>query len=772
MKKATSTILLTLLLGPIFAQVPVGAWRDHLPYSNCIKVVKIDKKIVVATENNLFSYNTSDNSFEKLSKITSLSDMGISTMEYNPEKKLLLVVYANGNIDIIKGNVINNIADIKKKVMTGSKKANHIFFLGNYAYLSYSFGIVVLDLERLEIKDTYMIGDAGSVYEVFSVVADNTTIYAATSKGIFKAELNDPFLVDYNRWHRITDIPNSTGKFDKMVMFQGKIITNYYGEADNTDALYYLENNTWKAFLPTIKTHKNELRVWGNWLTISGLNQGYIVNQNSDISKSFDNYGFDYAKPQSSLVDDEGNLWIADQRSGLVYQPVNSDKFSNMYPKGPGSNHVRDMLWQNGTLYVTGGGTDVSWNNLFNRGELFRFSNETWTNVRNENAFDYTALTPDPIDPAKIYVGSWGYGVFSYAGNDLAANYNSVNSSLQSIIPGDNYVRIGGMVSDDAKNIWITNSGVNSPLVVRKADGQWKSFQLGSYLNAPTIGNIHRDHNGKFWIILPRGYGIFVFDANGTIDNESDDRYLKFKPTCILNDGSGTIVVFNYIYCITSDNDGSVWLGTDQGVVMYSNPETVLDEGTTGIQPMISRNNGTNNVDPLLGTETVNCIAIDGANRKWFGTEKSGAYLFSSDGTKEIRHFNTDNSPIFSNSVKRIAIDGKSGEVFFGTDKGIISYRSNATLANDNFANVYVFPNPVREDYHGDITITGLIADCSVKITDISGNLVFETKSLGGQAVWDGKTGGDRRVATGVYLVFCSNDDGSKTFVTKVLVIH
>jgi hypothetical protein len=213
-------------------------------------------------------------------------------------------------------------------------------------------------------------------------------------------------------------------------------------------------------------------------------------------------------------------------------------------------------------------------------------------------------------------------------------------------------------------------------------------------------------------------------------------------------------------------------VGTDHGPVVYSNPKDVFNGETAGTQVLIPRNDGTTNADPLLGTETINCIAVDGANRKWFGTAKGGAFLFSPDGLREIYHFNTDNSPIFSNNILCIGIDEHTGEVFFGTDRGIISYRANATKPNDNFTNVYVFPNPVREDYHGDIVITGLIENTHVKITDISGNLVYQTKSIGGQAVWDGKTRGRRRVATGVYLVFCSNDDGTKTYITKMLVIH
>jgi hypothetical protein len=768
-KRGLYSLLFCLLFNPLFAQVPVGAWRDHLPYSDCRKVVKIDKKIYVSTANNLFTYNTSDNSLEKLSKITGFSDIGVSTMEYNSDKKVLLIAYTNGNIDILKDNVVSNIIDLKKKIITGSKQANHIFFLGNYAYLSFAFGIVVVDLDRLEIKDTYLVGESGTTYEVFSVTSDNTYLYAATSKGIFKADITDAFLVDYSHWHRITDIPNSTGKFDKLAYFQGKVVANYYSETDNSDVLYYQGDNAWTAFLTTANTHKNELRVCNNSLVVSCLYHIYIANQSMELTNSYENFGFEYAKPHSSLLDDDGNLWVADQRSGLVSKSASSGQFSHIYPNGPATTDVRDMLWNNSTLYVTGGGMNTSWNNLYNRGELFRFIKEAWTSVTNQNAWDFTAIAPDPSDASKVYIGSWAKGLFSYSGSTLVANYNLVSSTPvlgTSATINDNYGRIGGLVADDSKNLWITNCSTNSSIIVKKSDGSWKTFQLGTYLSVSAIGGIHRDQKGQYWVILPRGNGIFVFNPNGTVDNESDDVYLKFKPSSILGE------VISYIYCITSDQDGSVWVGTDHGIVVYSSPGTVLDGATAGVQPTIARNDGTSVVDALLGTETVNCIAVDGANRKWFGTEKGGAYLFSADGTKQISHYNTDNSPLFSNSVKSIAIDGSSGEVFFGTDLGIISYRSTATTATDDFTNVYVFPNPVREDFQGDVTITGLISSCSVKITDISGNLVYETTSLGGQAIWNCKTRNGRKVSTGVYLVFCTNDDGSKTYITKMLVIH
>jgi ligand-binding sensor domain-containing protein len=764
--KKVFVIVLSLLIISVNAQIPVGAWRDHLPYSRCKKVVKIGSKLYCATPNNIFTYDTHDNSIQKLSKITGLSDIGISSMEYYPEKNILLIAYDNGNIDLVKNYQVTNISIIQKRIMLGSKKANHIFFRGDFAYLSYSFGIVVLDLEKLEIKDTYVIGEYGNSYEVFALVADGQNFYAATKKGIFKADMNDPFLVNYTRWHRDVSIPNDTGKFNLLGIFNGKVVANYNGTNQNTDTLYYLQNNTWVKILTDQHLTKSEIRQCGDKLLISGHAHVFVLNFSLELLTTIDDYGYTYANPNSSLMDGDGNIWIADDQVGLVLNPARSSNYQSFFPTGPKTEHVRSMQYMNGTLYVTGGGTTSSMAPLYFRGELFLFNNENWQSFRNESAFDYTAVTADPLNPQKIYVGAWGDGVFVYQNGQVVEHYTDKNSPLRTNIPGQSSFCIGGITIDADNNLWIAQGGVSAPISVLKPNGKWTSLSWGSFLNTYALGDIHIDHYKQFWIPLPPNHGLFVFDPMGTIDNEKDDSIRKFNPLSIYGD------VIERVLCVTSDRDGAVWVGTDHGPVVYSNPKGIFDGETAGTQVSIPRNDGTTNADPLLGTETINSIVVDGANRKWFGTQKGGAFLFSPDGTREIYHFNTDNSPIFSNNIISIAIDEHTGEVFFGTDRGIISYRANATKPNDDFTNVYVFPNPVREDYQGDIVITGLIENTHIKITDISGNLVYQTKSLGGQAVWNGKTGGGRRVATGIYLVFCSNDDGSKTIVTKVLVIH
>ena len=328
-------------------------------------------------------------------------------------------------------------------------------------------------------------------------------------------------------------------------------------------------------------------------------------------------------------------------------------------------------------------------------------------------------------------------------------------------MPGP-FCKIGGLDFDSYNNLWVSNSDVNNPFSVFTKDGEWYSFPYGNFVNATDIGDILVTHNNTKWVVLPRGYGLFVFDEKGTFDDVNDDDKIKIT----VKDEDGEII--NDIYSIAEDKDGVIWVGTNQGVLVYYNPGDVFN-GNINAQRIIVDFDGT--PQHLLGTETVTAIEIDGANRKWFGTEGAGVFLMSEDATEQILNFNTHNSPLLSDVIKTISVDGESGEVYFGTEKGIVSYRGTSTDGEDNYTNVYAFPNPVRPDYIGDIIIKGLVTDSNVKISDIAGNIVYETISQGGQAVWNGTDFSGNKVHTGVYLIFSTNSDGSKTSVTKLLFI-
>ena len=264
---------------------------------------------------------------------------------------------------------------------------------------------------------------------------------------------------------------------------------------------------------------------------------------------------------------------------------------------------------------------------------------------------------------------------------------------------------------------------------------------------------------------MPRGNGLFILDDNKTPDVFDDDRSKKL----LVQDSENQVISF--VYSIAEDLDGNIWLGTDQGPLIYFNPEKVFDNDLRASRIKIPRNDGTNQADYVLKTETITSISVDGANRKWLGTTGSGVYLLSPDGTTQIKNYNEQNSPLLSNSIVSLAVDNKTGEVWFGTLKGVQSVRGDATAGGEKFSKVYTFPNPVREDFTGNVTITGLIRDSQIRITDISGNLVYETVSDGGQASWNLNNYTGRRVSTGVYLVFCASKDGSQSCVTKMLVI-
>lgn len=756
-------ILSVCLLLPILvnAQMPVGSWRDHLCYSSVKKVIRVGDKLYCATQQNVFIYNTTDNSYQKISTITGLSDVGVSNMAYYPEKDILFISYINGNIDLLHANKITNIADLKRKMINSKKGANHIFFNRNYAYCSYDFGIMVIDLVKNEIKDTYILGESGNAYAVNSIAIYDNYIYASTGKGIFKASVDDPFLIDFNRWIRQTNIVSPNRKFGNIANFQGKLIVNSLGEGAANDTLYILDNSVWSKIPVTISSGTRNITVNNNHMVVSCSEKAYVLDEKYEIV-----YTYSQFSPQDALIDDNSNLWIGISGLGLVKQPINSTEYTYYYPSGPGSNSIWNMKSSGNSILVSSGGVTPSWSGLSTPAMFFRYSDNTWYNIWEYGENDFISISGDPVDPEKFYLGAWGRGVFVYKKNALIDHYTDENSSIQNIFANDhNYMRIGGITFDQDNNMWFVNQQVAKPISVLKNDGTWKSLPF-KISDVETLGDILCDINGNFWIVLPRYKGLCAFNINGTIDNADDDVLTeRFYP----KDAYGDLV--KNVFCITNDKDGSVWVGTDGGPIVYTNPIDIFSGGTDGYQPTVSRNDGTTDVDALLGGESIYAIAIDGANRKWFGTEKGGAFLLSADGTKQILHFNTENSPLFSNFVRAIAIHPVTGEVFFGTDQGIISYRGVATEPLTDLSGAAVFPNPVRPEYYGNISISGLVENTSVKITDISGNLVYQTISQGGAAIWDGKNRSGSKAATGVYLIFLTNEDGTTTNVLKLLII-
>jgi sugar lactone lactonase YvrE len=539
--------------------------------------------------------------------------------------------------------------------------------------------------------------------------------------------------------------------------------------------LLVFENNSWSYFDSSF----NEIQsLDGNINKLIVTSKYWIKLYDSDLVNYYHLWKYQfttdpqYPLPSSAVFDANEDLWIADKNSGLVYSPE-SWKFEKVSINGPQNYTVFDLASLGSEVYGVSGGMNLSLGPNFYHAMVYKFTNQVWETFYYKNMpelspyRDLVRIVVDPNDPTHYFCGSWVSGLLEFKNNQFLKLHNSSNSTLETVV-GIDYTRIGGLAFDADGNLWVTNSLTSPQIHVMTPAGVWSSIDYSASIGGINLGQIIVTKDDIKWVILPQGVGLFVFDDNNTPSNKSDDKYKKLS---IINE-TGEIIS-NSVFSIAEDKDGYIWVGTSKGVAVYYNPEEVFESGTfTARQVKIPRNDGTDKADILLANEIVTSIKIDGANRKWFGTQTGGVYYTSEDGLEQIYHFTKDNSPLLDNNIICSTVVPNTGEVFFGTAQGMISYRSTATEGSDDYTGVYAFPNPVKPDYVGPITITGLVAGSYVKITDISGNMVFEMRSEGGQAIWYGNDLSGRRVQTGVYMVFSTNETGSKTDITKILFIN
>jgi hypothetical protein len=760
MKKLLSISLASLITLLLNGQTPVGTWSDHLVYNTAKSVAVGTDEVFASTGSSILIYNKGFAELKKMSRINGLSETGISTIGWSEENKTLIIGYSSTNVDLLINNIIYNIPDIARKYIPGKKEINRIRSSGKYAYLACSFGIVVLDLDKKEIYDTWKPGTGSDVNEVWDITFGNGKVYAATETGVYSADLTSQGLSYFGNWDLLDLLPNPYGEYTSIIFSGNRIYANLSNLISGGDQVYSIDNTcTLFSFTPGVFNKSFDVSESG--FTISSGKSARFYNLSGTLIKTISSYSWGIPDISQS-AEDNGEIWIADIKAGLV-KGENFTEFSALTLPGPFSNNAFYLTSFNGKTVICGGATDVSWNNQGRPMQVSIFENNDWSALQSASIIDPMRALTDPGNPDHMFVSTWGGGLLEYENNTLIKQYTESNSPLQTIIPGRPYVRICGLAIDKSKNLWLTQTEVPGSIKVLKPDGSWIVNPLT--IDAPTIGDIIITTSGQKWIVLPRGYGLFILDDNNTPDVFNDDRYKKL----LVQDSENLPISF--VYSIAEDLDGNIWVGTDQGPLIYYNTEKVFDTDLKASRRKIPRNDGTDQADIVLKTETITSIAVDGANRKWLGTASSGAFLLSPDGTTQLKSFNEQNSPLFSNSITSLSVDNKTGDVWFGTSKGVQSYRGNATSGEEKFTNVYTFPNPVREDFQGNVTITGLLRDSQIRITDISGNLVYELVSDGGEATWDLKTYNGRRVATGVYLVFCASKDGSQSFVTKMLVI-
>ena len=776
--KQTFTILLLsiiLLSLSVSAQTPaIGQWRTHLPYQKVISTVSAGSIVYAATPYSMFTYNPTDNAISLFGKVQGLHDMGISKIDYNKTLQIILVAYTDANIDLIDNKgIVYNIPDIYNKEMSGIKTINNILFSGSFAYLSCSFGIVKVDLKKQEIKETYFFENNGSSINVFDMTENDTSLFAATETGIYYASKTAFNLADFSRWHHYSKLPDSYGTYNLITDFNGKIYTNYYSGGWDGDTLYSIDTKGWHYFRPGNNERHHQIKAIGNELFLVNRYSVKVFNDKEQETAIVANPLGEGFQPLS-VYGSGSDLWIGTEHKGLLHARPATNNYEYIMPNGPGSNLVFDLDAYNDQVWVVPGGYQFNWSKSYIHDGIFSFTDGKWTTFNSNNVpaldtiTDMVCVKINPFNPEEKYVGTWQSGIIKFSKNKFETIFSKNNSSLEPWLLDPKLINVSGIDFDSYKNMWVANSGAYDILSVKMETGTWKHFYLGNTLSGIDIGKLMVDRNDNIWITKRKNGMVIVYNYNGTPADASDDR-VKVLGSVL---GNGNIHGSS-VFSMATDLNGEVWIGTDKGISVFYSPENIFQPGNNydAQQILVPRNDGSGLADILLVTETVTAIAVDGGNRKWIGTQRAGIFLLSPDGLKQIHHFTSKNSPLLSNNITGIAID-KTGEVFIGTSNGLISYRGTATPGNKINSNIYAFPNPVRPDYSGPIAIKGLVSNASVKITDVHGNLVYETQALGGQAIWNGETFGGKRVATGVYLVFITNADGSQKMVTKILFVH
>ncbi len=737
----------------------IGDWTSHTPGNNIISVDVMNNNIFAATPYNIFYFNTNDNSLNHMSKIEGLSDMGIKLLRYSEPYDVLFIAYTNTNIDFLDkyGNVTNN-PDIYNKYILGNKTINNVFFKDKYAYVCCSFGIVVIDIERNEVKDTYTVGNNGNYMNINDLTACNDIFYAATEQGVYYADVNNPNLVDFSQWTRFTNhLPHSTQNFSHIVCFNGKVIANYSNNSNNTDELYELTDTTsWSYFLEGSQNLIGEMRVYDDKLVITEKENNVIVYDTDknillDLNRPI--------RPQSATYDKKRDCYWVGTKSYSLAKVSTKNYLEYIKFNGPFSEKVFSISASGNNVWISHGGYTSTWAPTWNKNGFSYYENDSWSYVNswNSTAFDslidVTYVKNDPVDRDIVYAATLR-GLAVLKDKQVENVYNGSNSglgfNLEWLQYNQYYTFVTGFDFDSKNNLWLADSGAEDMLVVKKTDGSWQSFNVGS----GQTGKLMVDRNDIKWIAKREG-SITVFNGNTT-------------KTVNTNASTGNLP--GTANCFVTDNNGTVWIGTTDGVALFYDSRKIFNNNTYSCSRiLIPRNDGTGQADYLLSGQSVLSIAVDGANNLWFGTN-NGVIHTSNDGQTTYHHFTTDNSPLFSNSVNDIAIDDE-GNVYFATDNGIISYKGEAAKGYDTNTNVLVYPNPVRPEHRGIVGIKGLVYNALVKIMTTSGAFVTHLQAQGGQAVWDCTDINGNHVEPGIYLIFVSDESGNETYATKVLIM-
>lgn len=764
MKKRLIFFLVLFFHGLVFGQQN-QLWKSYLSFNSIKDLSPVSGKVYAAAENALFSKNLTNNELKTTTSVDDFKAETITALHHSEAFNKTLVGNSNGLLIVVNENdgSVLNVVDIVNKatIAPNKKKINDIYEHNGKVYLSCDFGVCVFDLTIDQFGDTYFIGPAGEEVSVYQTTVHNNEIFAVTTiYGIRKGALSNPNLVDFSQW-TVFD----SGYWTGIETFQNQIV------ASNGNSVVYRYNGSSFNQLVNVGQSIIDFESFNNRLIVTASNSVYVYNENflelahitqiPDVTTSF-----------SCATAIEDKIFVGTTDKGLFETATsNVTVFENITPNGPYRNNIFNIKKAPNFLWAVYGDYTKQYNPYpLDEFEVSKYSEQNgWTSVPYSNLFGAKSLTRIGLSPTNnnVFISSYFSGLLKIDGQENVELFNQTNTGpngLESLDIGNPAyvdIRVNGPTFDRNGNLWMTNSRIKKAIKVMKADGNWQSYTLENITSNP-IGDDYAsmviDKNNTKWIPSYRN-GVIAFNEN------YNNKFIVIKQ----GEGAGNLPV-NDVRCLAIDNKNQLWIGTFDGLRVIPSVDRFLTEDAIESNSIIILEDGL--AQELFYQQSIWDIAVDGSNRKWVAIAEAGVFLLSPNGQETVYHFTMQNSPLPSNNINDIEIDGVTGEVYFATDKGMVSFKGVSTRPAEDLSQVFVYPNPVRPGYEGTVKISGLIDNANVKITDIEGNLVYETTSQGGTIEWDTKAFGKHKVASGVYMIFIAAEDGVETKVKKVMIVR